>query len=153
MAYFEDLTEYSYASAYAAFNTKNIGWLEPGYEFHKANTSEQDLELLWEYCMLSVAQSRGVHKCNLCEPQKTIVVERMGFRVLLGTSEIRVFSDDGVVFAAPSLIYHYIEVHGYRPPEQFMEALRGSPRPPAEEYIAKLKAIDPEFRVRTSYTG
>ncbi len=36
--------------------------------------------------------------------------------------EIRV-TDEGVTFAAPVLIVHYIEEHGYLPPAQFLDAI------------------------------
>jgi hypothetical protein len=39
-----------------------------------------------------------------------------------GTGEIRV-AYEGVTFAAPVLIVHYIEEHGYLPPTQFLAAL------------------------------
>jgi len=40
----------------------------------------------------------------------------------LGNGEIRV-AGDGVTFAAPVLIVHYIEEHGYLPPPEFLEAV------------------------------
>jgi hypothetical protein len=30
----------------------------------------------------------------------------------------------GLIYAAPSLVIHYIEAHGYKPPDAFVEALR-----------------------------
>jgi hypothetical protein len=36
--------------------------------------------------------------------------------------EIRV-SGEGIVFAVPVLIVHYIEVHSYLPPAQFLKAV------------------------------
>jgi len=36
--------------------------------------------------------------------------------------EIRV-SGEGIVFAAPVLIVHYIEAHSYLPPAQFLKAV------------------------------
>jgi hypothetical protein len=32
-------------------------------------------------------------------------------------------SGEGIVFAAPVLIVHYIEAHGYLPPAQFLKAI------------------------------
>ena len=40
--------------------------------------------------------------------------------------EIRVASG-GVTFAAPVLIVHYIEAHGYAPPEPFLKAIEEMP--------------------------
>ena len=35
----------------------------------------------------------------------------------------------GVVYAAPELIAHYVEDHGYLPPPEFVEAVRLSQGP------------------------
>lgn len=40
----------------------------------------------------------------------------------VGNGEIRVGSD-GITYAAPVLIVHYIKDHGYLPPAQFLEAI------------------------------
>jgi len=40
--------------------------------------------------------------------------------------EIRVYRE-GVTFAAPLLIVHYIEDHGYLPPAQFLKAIEEAP--------------------------
>lgn len=38
----------------------------------------------------------------------------------LGQAEIRVAGGD-LIYAAPTLIYHYVEAHDYRPPVEFIE--------------------------------
>jgi len=151
MTYFEDLSSYVYEPSYGTSQTKNVGWLERGHEFAQMSPSERDLELLWSYCQLSIVQTRGVHECDLCEPHQIVVVERQGFKLLLGTSEIRVFSNDGIVYAAPSLIYHYVNFHHYKPPEEFLKALREGPPPPSQEYFEKLNEIDRNWCRKESY--
>ena len=37
--------------------------------------------------------------------------------------EIRVRGDERTVYAAPTLIVHYVEAHRYRPPEEFIAAV------------------------------
>jgi hypothetical protein len=34
----------------------------------------------------------------------------------VGGAEIRVTGRDGIRYAAPDMIIHYVEAHGYRPP-------------------------------------
>ena len=46
--------------------------------------------------------------------------------------EIRVVKE-GLTFAAPVLIVHYIEEHGYLPPAQFIEAVERAEISTAEE--------------------
>jgi hypothetical protein len=45
-----------------------------------------------------------------------------------GSAEIRVVGV-GRVYAAPDLIGHYVEAHGYCPPEEFIAAVLGGPEP------------------------
>ncbi|MCX7805518.1 MAG: hypothetical protein N3A38_10060 [Planctomycetota bacterium] len=37
--------------------------------------------------------------------------------------EIRVLGRDGKIYAAPTLIYHYVVAHKYRPPQEFIDAV------------------------------
>ena len=50
-------------------------------------------------------------------------VFRQGQENSLGSAEIRVKGKDGKVYAAPTLIYHYVAAHDYDPPKEFVEAL------------------------------
>src|SRR5580692_7816376 len=123
MAYFEDLSEYSYHRFACRPGTKNIGWLGPDQEFDRGKSTQEVLDSLWDHCSISVAQSRGIHECELCSPRQTVHARRNGVTLLLGTSEIRVFSHSGTIFAAPTLIFHYVRTHRYRPPNEFLRAL------------------------------
>jgi hypothetical protein len=46
----------------------------------------------------------------------------------LGNGEIRVRGADGTLYAAPSLIAHYIAEHSYLPPGGFIEAIHQAAR-------------------------
>ena len=65
-----------------------------------------------------INQMRGFHYCELCD-QEEIVIASAGRRRLLGSAEIWVTGPDGVVYAAPDLVIHYIREHEYLPPTQF----------------------------------
>lgn len=186
MAYFPDLTFYSYSSD-GPQETQNIGWLARDHEFDKMTPAEETLDLLWSYCSVSVMQSRGIHDCDLCAVPQTVHAVRNGTGLLLGTSEIRVFPSEGSrsslrqhlretesggllflqsstvpfsIYAAPTLIYHYVRTHHYNPPDEFLRALREGPRPPGQEYFDRLADLrldwnktssPPENPVRTRY--
>jgi hypothetical protein len=139
MAYFKDLTEYTYSKSVAnTLGTKNVGWLGSSLDFDKMNLDDELLDLVWAFCTILVAQTRGFHDCALCPPHTSNVAERKGQKLSLGSAEIRVFSGGTDIFAAPNLIYHYMSVHCYRPPEAFITALRTGPRPPTSEYFDHL---------------
>jgi hypothetical protein len=42
---------------------------------------------------------------------------------VVGGAEIRVTSKEGVRYAAPDMIIHYVEMHRYRPPGSFVRAV------------------------------
>ena len=66
MAYFEDLSDYTYHSSFSRPCTEAVGWLALGHEFPTAAPSEDLLDLLWLYCSISVAKTRGGHDCEFC---------------------------------------------------------------------------------------
>jgi hypothetical protein len=47
-----------------------------------------------------------------------------------------------VLFVAPEMILHYVEVHRYRPPDEFISAVLACPIPGSAEYAAQVS----EFR-------
>jgi len=168
VAYFADLTFYTYFGSLET-TAKNVGWLQRGYAFPREAPSEETLDLLWKFCSVPVMTMRGVHACDLCEVPQATYAKRNGEDLLLGHSEIRVFSAEssasslrkaleetqsgGLIFlqrspvpfsiyAAPGLIYHYVEAHHYKPPEEFLRALREGPSPPSPEYFELLRKLN-----------
>ncbi len=90
--------------------------------------------------------------CPFCQNHNGIECEKNGETLLLGTAEIRVFSEQGEIFAAPTLIYHYVAVHHYLPPEAFVNAVLQGPRPQSQRYFELLESLDLEFG-NTSFGG
>jgi hypothetical protein len=68
---------------------------------------------------------RGVHYCEFCDAESPIRLPAPVSRgwVSLGMGEIHVPGQHGVVFAAPSLIIHYISAHDYQPPRDFRNSV------------------------------
>jgi hypothetical protein len=160
VADFSDLSFYQYIQRGNPPQTKNVGWLERGHHYDTAPPSEEILNLLWSFCRVSIMQTRGIHRCDLCQPSATVSVVRDGIELLLGSAEIRVLSKENFstirqrlrneesgllllrkslgsfdVYASPNLIYHYVAIHNYKPPNEFLEALQEGPRPPDHEYL------------------
>lgn len=73
------------------------------------------------------------------ERRASVEAVRGGERLLLGTAEICAYGESGVLYAAPTLIYHYIAKHHYRPPDELVQAVIRGPRPPGDEYRALLR--------------
>lgn len=144
MTSYRDLTDYEYHREFARPGTKNVGWLAGGHEFDTAEPTEELLGELWNFCKVSVAQSRGVHECDFCPGRHSQYAERDGERLLLGTAEIRVFPRDGGLYAAPTLVYHYVREHRYRPPVLTKLGLkwRNTPAPQRSRVAVNLRPSD-----------
>jgi len=148
MTYFKDLSAYWYHGVGMARRGRspslNVGWLSAAHAFAQAEPSEALLDRLWRFCKVSVAQMRGIHECELCSVE-AFRAEHKGETLLLGTSEIRVFAPEGGVYAAPTLIFHYVKAHLYLPPAEFLAALYNGPCPPEPAYFHRLEELELEW--------
>lgn len=147
MSYYQDLSEYSY---FQVENSKNIGWLDKDNSFSTGIVSEEFINKLWLYLRVDLMISRGYHVCNLCKnPNKEVFVANYNGETLkLGFAEIRVLSEDSnIIYASPDLIYHYILDHGYKPPEEFIQAVLNGPKPGSIEYEKFLSTFNDEDRL------
>jgi hypothetical protein len=148
MTYFPDLSDYTYSRDFRP--GANVGWLGAGHAFETADPTEEFLERLWSFCKISVARTRGLHDCEFCADEHAWYVKRNGEPLLLGSSEIRAFSMNGAIYAAPTLIYHYVSVHKYRPPDEFVRAIMDGLAPPAREYFNRLEELGLEWKMTSA---
>jgi hypothetical protein len=153
MAYSEDLSEYRYFEEYAVPRAKNVGWLSRDHAFEKEQPSDVVLQKLWQYCKLTVGASRGWHCCDFCGDEDGITLQFGAEFIRGGTSEIRVFSPNGTVYAAPNLIFHYIAAHNYKPPQEFLSALLEGVCPPDAAYLDLLESHGLEWQEATILDG
>ena len=145
--YYLDLTPYVY---YQTMHTPvpirhdpytlNVGWLDRTQPYTQGGTSEEFQDRLFEFCQRPVMVTRGVHQCSFCEFRgKT---KRGGKELWLGHAEIRVMGKGGKIYAAPTLVYHYVVDHHCCPPEEFIQAVLEGPLPGSPEYEAVKKERD-----------
>jgi hypothetical protein len=52
------------------------------------------------------------------------------------------------LYVAPELVVHYIEDHGYRPPDQFLEAVQTCPEQGSVEFLELLQPFEHIWRDR-----
>ena len=118
----------------------NIGWLEKGHKINRGDVPEEFIEKLWQYLRYPVHVCRGFHVCSLCKNIKSgvPVVEYKGEKRQAGYYEIRVWGKNGKVYAVPSLVIHYILQHGYKPPQEFIDAVIDSEDASSDEYYNKV---------------
>jgi hypothetical protein len=117
--FFIDLSEYAYGKSEP--NTYNIGWIEKDNPFTVGDVPEGFLVKLKPFIRLVINEYFGVYECSFCENN-------------LNSGEIRVFGQEGKIYAAPRMIYHYVAAHSYLPPQEFIEAVIHGPSPGSPEY-------------------
>jgi hypothetical protein len=112
--FFQDMSPYVYLCDEPLPNVYNVGWLDTDHPFPRGTVSERFLSNLQQHCKTLVRHTRGPFPCPFCD--WTGLIE-------CGSAEVWIKGKENVVFAAPSLIYHYITSHGYRPPQEFIDAV------------------------------
>lgn len=104
----------------------NVGWLGRDHPFPTGPIDRGAVEKLTILADSPEEIMRGLHYCEFCDEDSPIEVPaplERGF-VYLGTGEIRVKSATGTHYSAPTMVVHYIIRHRYRPPEEFLLAVK-----------------------------
>ena len=99
-----------------------IGWLDDEYGIQGGDRpamTEADVERLTAASWRMTNMSLGFHECELCDLSPY-------FR---GNGEYHYYLSDGITYAAPMMLLHYVEEHGYRTPVVFRSALRAAEEP------------------------
>jgi hypothetical protein len=136
MAYYPDLSRYEYLLQDEILETGsypklrmpfvNVGWLASGREYPRGETDAAFQERLalfcrpheaWLFCM-------GFHTCEFCGKAR-------------GGYEIWVVGKERL-YAAPVLVHHYVVAHGYRPPDEFIQAVMECPLPESRDFKKRL---------------
>jgi len=151
MAYFEDLTPYKYMhrSIKPGLIQLNVGWLSRGKNYNQGLSTEAFKGKLFEFCQdyYVINITRGFHVCELCSISESNWYEnksRYGkdhYWLSIGDGEIRTIGDS-VIYAAPTLIYHYVVDHRYMPPNEFIKSVLSGPVPGSPEHKAILAELD-----------
>ena len=126
MAYFEDLTPYTYRAGET--HILNVGWLEASKGFLRGPVPFRFAMRLQKLSETPVNVMRGLHYCDLCIPPQDIIEQEPSYEEVwelnrCGSGEVRVRNAAGTCFAAPALVWHYVAEHQYQPPEAFIDAV------------------------------
>jgi len=132
MTYFADLTPYGYRWIEPHFNEKllNVGWLDPSVMFERCSVADDLLEKLFRLSQKPVNLTRGYHHCpyqssSTPDAHRSVPAQmKLGpWTISVGSGEIRVPGTNGIVYAAPTLIGHYIQTYESCPPQEFLPAV------------------------------
>lgn len=124
--YYQDLSAYTYTQEEQ--RTLNVGWLDKEHDYLKGEVDDRFLIRLRLFMEQIVHDDCfGPHRCELCNQARA-------------SGEIRVFGENGVIYASPTMIYHYVKSHHYLPPQEFIDAVLYGPLPGSTEYHAHAQA-------------
>jgi hypothetical protein len=130
MTYFSDGSPYSYLETHEPRPLVNVGWLSAEHPYSTGAVPGELVAKLARLCRNGVQRTRGLHRCQFCAKPDglsrtlpTCARDDEG-EFIVGGAEIRVAGPAGITFAAPDMIIHYVTDHGYRPPDEFLDALR-----------------------------
>jgi hypothetical protein len=134
VAHIEDLAPCTYlCPAKWADRVLAIGWLERGKPYPKGEIgndfARKLVELGREPWQPFVAG--GWHTCEFCRVSEW----RDGANLFI--------PGEGVLYAAPRMVIHYVDVHEYQPPDAFSAAVLNCPPMRSLEYLRALRAAMP----------
>jgi hypothetical protein len=125
VAWFNDLSPCNYFGDEFALILRAVGWLARGRSFPTAVRDRRVYDKLVQL-LISPWQpvvTGGMHACDLCDYEP----EARGTKNLFIPG--RTF-----LFVCPELIVHYMNAHGYGPPQEFCEAVLACPAMGSMEY-------------------
>ena len=139
MAYFPDLSPYAYGHG-SHPGVVHVGWLDNVHLYSKGEVDARLVQKMRSLAAKPVELYRGKHVCELCAEPPGLIKTFMPNGIVIdpncswarwisersSNGEIRV-SREGITYAAPVLVIHNIEAHGYLPPDQFLLAVEEAP--------------------------
>lgn len=121
MAYFPDLSnERQLASG---DDVRAVGWLDRNYTFTTGSVNHDFLQILKRHIAerWTIVLMMGIHECELCSK--------------FASAGNLIIPTETVVYIAPEMISHYIEVHNYKPPDEFIKAVIDCPEQESSKYM------------------
>ncbi len=142
MSFFADLSPCTYFGVEFAENLRAVGWLSRDKPFTQGEVSELFFERL---CQLlrnpwNPFYFMGIHECEFCRfTQGFGGVSRFQDYDVARISNKNLFvPGDGFIYVAPESVAHYIDAHGYCPPEEFRRAVLECPEMRSVDYLKSM---------------
>lgn len=121
MTFLPDLCPYPYSNSDS--EVLCVGWLDQEKPYPTGDSTTEFKKALACCVNYPILLCRGIHLCNFCRTSINTPYDFEGRPIRGGNGEIHVSGSDGTVFAAPTLVLHYVTEHQYLPPKPFVEAV------------------------------
>jgi hypothetical protein len=118
-----------------------VGWLRRNRPYEKGNVPPGFLTQLLAFCHepWTVCARPVAERCPLCGEHVPPIMDG-DLPVVLGAAEIRVIGETEI-YAAPTLIVHYVTAHDYAPPREFITAVMAGPPAGSAAHRALVRAL------------
>jgi hypothetical protein len=155
MAHYVDLSSCDYLPDTADLGFVAVGWLEANENY---SVGEVDGSFFDKLCELLAKpwnppiSCSGGHACSLCRFTGGGAANRNGVPVSAKAYGFLFVPFGETIFVAPSNIAHYVDAHGYCPPDVFRQAVMACPatgsiefkralvRTPVKEWLSRISA-------------
>ena len=133
MTYYEDLNVCTYFDDYfRGNNLKAVGWLSKGHPYLKGKVPTRmfrKIQKLLKNAWQPGGGFLGWHECELCEAPQNESIKNL------------FIPGENVIYVSPEGILHYVKVHSYKPPEEYLFAVENCPEMNSLEYFESLEEI------------
>ena len=122
------------------FGLVSVGWLSREHTFARGPVPLEFRERLAALMdkAYSIVDFLGSHLCEFCAP---VHAHPHDLSYPHGCTNL-IVPGLGVIYACPELIIHYIDAHGYQPPDAFVTAVLQCPPISSEMYFRRLLEIN-----------
>lgn len=127
MTYYPDLS--TECMVEAGPNVRAVGWLDPAFPHTTGPVPQEFLVKLSIHCAnpYEPLSCMGWHECEFLNAQSAQCK-------VTGIRNVWIPGRNDLLYVAPVMIVHYIEAHGYRPPDEFIQAVMDAPEQKSDEY-------------------
>ena len=144
MPYYPDLSPWSYFGAAEAPKLVAVGWLDSEHTISTGESDELFMDKLIDLLVKPWAPMYllGFAECPFCTFD-TYGITYKDKKIVVGALNLFV-PGDGFLYAAPSMIAHYILAHNYAPPQEFCDAVLRCPPMRSQEYFQAVAENAPQ---------
>jgi hypothetical protein len=104
-----------------------VGWLSNEDNYPRGQVNDEFIYKIMTLCSMPANIRRSLHVCSLCRRNFSEYSSYYNYKdneiICISNADVLVMSSEGIVYASPVQIYHYIRDHNYLPPNEFIRVI------------------------------
>jgi hypothetical protein len=109
-------------------HVRAVGWLAGSMPYVQGQVSAECIARIEQYARLWEASTRALKWAATCGPHTCEFCGQFHAGGNFGVPS------NGLLYVCPDMIAHYVRVHEYLPPQEFIDAVLVAPLPGTEDY-------------------